>query len=45
MFHYIGNPESQSGGRTTKGVVKRLMDAGFARVEPRAKAFGVAAFK
>jgi predicted methyltransferase len=45
MFHYIGNPESQSGSRTTKGVVRRLMEAGFARVEPRSKAFGVAAFK
>lgn len=45
MFHYIGNPESQSGRRTTRGVVRRLMEAGFARVEPRAKAFGVAAFK
>jgi hypothetical protein len=45
MFHYIGDPRSRSGGRTTKGVVKRLMDAGFTKVIPQPKAFGVSAHK
>jgi predicted methyltransferase len=43
FFHYIGDPESASGGRTTRGVVKRLRDAGFSRVSVRAEAFGVLA--
>lgn len=45
MFHYIGNPESKSGGRVTRGVVQRLKEAGFSRIAPRPKAFGVLAFK
>jgi predicted methyltransferase len=45
MFHYIGNPESKSGGRTTRGVVTRLKQAGFSRVLPRPEAFGVVAYK
>jgi predicted methyltransferase len=45
VFHYIGDPDSASGGRVTKGVVRRLYDAGFARVVPVAKAFGVVAVK
>jgi predicted methyltransferase len=45
MFHYIGNPESKSGGRVTAGVVERLKKAGFSRVSPRPKAFGVLAYK
>ena len=44
-FHYIGDPESKSGSRTTRGVVERLKQAGFARVESAAGAFGVVAFK
>ncbi len=44
-FHYIGDPESKSGSRTTRGVVERLKKAGFARVESAAGAFGVVAFK
>ena len=32
MFHYIGDPESKTGARTTKGVVNRLKDAGFNRI-------------
>ncbi len=45
LFHYIGDPESKSGARTTKGVVRRLLEAGFTRVLPRPQAFGVVALK
>jgi hypothetical protein len=45
LFHYIGDPDSKSGARTTKGVVRRLQEAGFTRVVPKPHAFGVAAFK
>jgi predicted methyltransferase len=45
MFHYIGDPDSKSGARTTKGAVRRLQEAGFRRIAPRPQAFGVAAYK
>jgi len=45
FFHYIGDPNSSSGARTTKGVVRRLQAAGFGRVVPKADAFGVLAVK
>ena len=45
MFHYIGNPESKSGARVTRGVVQRLKEAGFSQVIPKPKAFGVTAYK
>ena len=45
MFHYIGNPESKSGSRITRGVVERLKKAGFARVSSQPRAFGVLAKK
>lgn len=45
MFHYVGDPKSTSGARTTKGVVRRLQDVGFKRVVPKPQAFGVLAFK
>lgn len=45
LFHYIGNPKSRSGGRVTKGVIRRLKEAGFKRVTPRPQAFGVLAMK
>jgi uncharacterized protein len=45
LFHYIGDPNSDSGGRTTKGVVRRLQAAGFSKVTPAAAAFGVVARK
>ena len=45
MFHYIGDPDSKSGARTTRGVVKRLQEAGFTRVVPKPQAFGVVGFK
>jgi predicted methyltransferase len=43
MFHYIGDANSASGGRTTRGVVKRLREAGFSRVDVLKDAFGVLA--
>jgi predicted methyltransferase len=45
MFHYIGDPHSKSGARTTRGVVQRLQDAGFTRILPKPEAFGVLAYK
>ncbi len=45
LFHYIGNPASPSGARTTKGVVRRLKEAGFERVAPRPETFGVVAYR
>ena len=45
MFHYIGDPDSPSGKRTTAGVIRRLQDAGFARVVRRPEAFGVVAYR
>jgi len=45
MFHYIGDPESALGKRTTAGVIRRLGEAGFRRVERRPEAFGVVAYK
>ena len=45
MFHYIGNPESKSGAGITRGVVKRLRQAGFERVREARPAFGVVAYK
>ncbi|HET9933292.1 MAG TPA: hypothetical protein VFQ35_21455, partial [Polyangiaceae bacterium] len=43
LFHYIGDANSASGARTTRGVVKRLRDAGFSRVTVLEEAFGVLA--
>jgi predicted methyltransferase len=45
MFHYIGDPESKTGARTTKGVVNRLREAGFERIVSKTEAFGVVAYK
>jgi predicted methyltransferase len=45
LFHYIGNLESKSSGTVTKGALKRLQEAGFARVVRRPEAFGVVAYK
>jgi predicted methyltransferase len=44
LFHYIGDPASPSGKRTTTGVIRRLHEAGFARVVRHPEAFGVVAF-
>lgn len=43
LFHYIGDPESPSSRNTTRGVIRRLQDAGFSRVVRRPEAFGVVA--
>jgi hypothetical protein len=45
MFHYIGDPDSKSGARTTRGVVRRLQEAGFSRVVHKPRAFGVLGYK
>jgi uncharacterized protein len=45
MFHYIGDPNGAAGAKVTRGVVKRLHDAGFKKVISLAKAFGVVAYK
>lgn len=45
LFHYIGNPESQSTRNATRGVIRRLRAAGFHRVRPCPEAFGVVAEK
>lgn len=45
LFHYIGDPASALGKRTTAGVIRRLGEAGFRRVERRPEAFGVVALK
>jgi predicted methyltransferase len=44
LFHYIGDPNSPFGSRTTSGVMRRLHDAGFRRVVRRPEAFGVVAY-
>jgi predicted methyltransferase len=43
LFHYIGDPRSASGARTTSGVLRRLEAAGFQRITRRPDAFGVTA--
>ena len=45
LFHYIGNPDSPSGANVTRGVIRRLGEAGFDRIERRPRAFGVVARK
>lgn len=45
MFHYVGDPESRSGRNITGGVVRRLKEAGFRRIERKPRAFGVVAYK
>ncbi len=45
LFHYIGDPASKAVQRVQRGVVRRLLEAGFARVVPRPRAFGVLAMK
>lgn len=44
LFHYIGDPDSKSGRNTTRGVLQRLQDAGFRRVQRAPQAFGVIAW-
>jgi predicted methyltransferase len=45
LFHYIGDPNSKASGSVTRGVVRRLQEAGFPRVVRRAEAYGVVAYK
>jgi len=45
LFHYVGNPDSRAGRRNTRGVIRRLREAGFSRVIRWPRAFGVVAFK
>ncbi len=45
LYHYIGNPKSKSGKNVTRGVMRRLEEAGFVRIRPVPRAFGVVAFK
>lgn len=45
LFHYIGNPNSKSGATATRGVIRRLQEAGFRQVVARPQAFGVLALK
>jgi predicted methyltransferase len=45
VFHYIGDLDSASGQRISKGVIRRLQNVGFARVIRKPEAFGVLAYK
>jgi len=45
VFHYIGDLESRSGRNVTRGVVRRLQEAGFSRVVRKPAAFGLVAYK
>jgi uncharacterized protein len=45
LYHYIGDPKSKASGGVTKGALRRLQEAGFARVDRRPEAYGVVAYK
>jgi uncharacterized protein len=45
LYHYIGDPNSKASGGVTKGALKRLQEAGFARVVRKTEAYGVVAYK
>ena len=45
LSHYVGDPASKASGGVTRGVLRRLQEAGFARVVRRAEAYGVVAYK
>ncbi len=45
LFHYIGDPSSKASGGVTKGVLRRLSEAGFTRVVRKPEAYGVVAYK
>ncbi len=45
LFHYIGDPDSKSGRSITAGVIRRLEQVGFQRVQRAPRAFGVVAVK
>jgi hypothetical protein len=43
LFHYIGDPDSKSGAQVTRGVIRRLGEAGFRDIKPARQGFGVIA--
>jgi len=43
LFHYVGNLDSPSGLRVSRGVVRRLEEAGFQDVRLQPDAFGISA--
>ena len=45
LFHYIGDLNSKSSGTISKGVLRRLQEAGFTRVVRKPEAYGVVAYK
>jgi len=45
LFHYIGDLNSKSSGTVSKGVLRRLQEAGFTKVARRPEAYGVVAYK
>lgn len=45
MFHYIGDLNSSSGARVSRGAIERMKRAGFRTVTPRPEAFGLVASK
>lgn len=45
LFHYLGDPDSPSGSRITKGAARRLQNVGFARIVRKPEAFGLTAHK
>jgi predicted methyltransferase len=45
LFHYIGDLESRSGRRVCDGVIRRLREVGFSRVQRAPEAFGLTTVK
>ncbi len=45
LFHYLGDLNSNSGRQVLKGVMRRLIEAGFRKVLSYPQAFGVVAYK
>ena len=45
LFHYIGSLESKGGAGVARGVIRRLGEVGFVRIERHQEAFGVTASK
>jgi len=45
LFHYIGSLESKGGAGVARGVIRRLSESGFVRIERHQEAFGVTALK
>ena len=45
LFHYIGDPRSAFGSGVTRGVIRRLGEAGFVKIELKPRAYGLTARK